>query len=287
MRTIRRERRGLAEIVGTLMLVVIVVAAATAFSFFVAAYQKQVQSEEALNHDKSLEDLRILDLTPNLTGPHSPYLSDLLVEVASLDVNPMTINGVIIDGNPVLKYTVSTSSGAPLGPPGCFNGGAFSTNTSCSLSLPAEAQVFLLFNLTFGALTYAFGSTNVSLKVSSLLEFDLFSSYGNEFVQSFVPPVAIAQMSFVNVGNSSTPLLDGMGSYQPPDGTDKNVTIDLWSWSVSAIPPTVCGGSPDCGPFSGEEVQLSEAFPSGTWSISLTVTDSDSLIGTTTVDYTA
>lgn len=240
MRPYRRDHRGLAEIVGTLMLVVIVVAAATAFSFFVAAYQKQLQSEETLTHDKALEDLRILALSPTLATDTS-YISTLKVEVASLDPNAITIDGMVLNGNAVVSYGLANLSGTSW-PYGCLNGPALATpNTACVLTIPADAEFFLVLNLTPGTMAsisgpaYAYGTgpnTPPALTESGLLEFQLYTSLGNEFTQSFVPPVALAQVSFVG----SFPILDGSSSYQPSGGTANNVTIDQWAWNVVAPP---------------------------------------------------
>ncbi len=56
---LRPDRRGLAEIVGTLMLVLIVVAAATAFSFFVASEEQTNLREQNQLHLKNLENVTI------------------------------------------------------------------------------------------------------------------------------------------------------------------------------------------------------------------------------------
>jgi flagellin-like protein len=51
----RLGSRGLSEIVGTLMLVLIVVSAATVFAYYVASYEQQLIAEQSLNHQRSLE----------------------------------------------------------------------------------------------------------------------------------------------------------------------------------------------------------------------------------------
>ncbi len=251
VRRLGRRQRGLAEIVGTLMLVVIVVAAATAFSFFVASYQAQVQAEETAAHNKALEDLKILSLAPTINH-ETLTLADLQIELASLDPNPTVITGMTINSEAVANYTVTDSSGSPLAN-GCFNAVAYSgSNSSCTLTVPAEAQTFLEFNLTFKTPLYAFGPATVSLGDDGLLDFKSFTSLGNEFTQSFVPPVAVAQVSFVG----SFPVLDGSGSYQPSSGSGGNATVDSWQWDVDA---------PDASPASVPAGETSEvgtvAFP--------------------------
>lgn len=273
MRRVRGSRHGLAEIVGTLMLVVIVVAAATAFSFFVAAYQKQLQAEETLSHNKSLEDLRILALMPNVTT------DSLQIELASLDVNSITIDGMTLNGNTIVNYSVVSSSGTILDGPLCLNGNPLvASNASCVLDLPAESHAFLSVDFNPSDKGYAFApGTTFLLNESDLLEFALFTSLGNEFVQSFVPPVALAEVTFVG----SFPILDGSNSYQPSGGTTQNVTIDLWHWNVTAPK-----GSNDTGNFTGQEVELPADLTSRVqYVIWLNVTSSESLVGSTHIDY--
>src|SRR5580658_2431834 len=107
MHSMRQNRRALSEIVGTLFLVLIVVAAATAFAAFVAGYQSQVQAQEAVAHDRSLESPKVLDVTPvrdtNLAAPND--WATLNFTVTSLDSNPTIIDSLSLNKNPVRNYT--------------------------------------------------------------------------------------------------------------------------------------------------------------------------------------
>ncbi len=266
------------------MLVVIVVAAATAFSFFVAAYQKQLQGQETLEHNKALEKLRILGLEPAVSAKHPPVLSSITLELASLDVNPIAVTGLLLGGDAVVEYNVTSSSGLPLAT-GCLNGNPYvAANTSCFLGLPAESQIFLQLdinprdspNQSYSLLP----NVEADLTESSVLDFEVLTSLGNSFTQSFVPPVAIAGITFV----TSFPILDGSNSYQPAESGSSNSTIDFWIWNVAANPLSNC--SNDCGPWSGQEVELPNQFaPSTTYTISLTVVNTESLVATAQIDY--
>jgi len=255
------------------MLVVIVVAAATAFSFFVASYQKQVQAQETLQHDKNLENLRILSLEP-IVDSSTGDLTSLTVELASLDPNEMIIQGLDLDGVPDQTYSVVDSAGGQLGT-GCLNGNPYSpTSSTCNLTIPAESQVFLQFDLTSSDCSFL--ACAPALTESSLIEITTYTSLGNEFSQSFVPPVAIAEVTFVD----SYPVLDGSGSYQPSE-SNESVTINQWEWSVTSATP-----DEDCGHQAGEEVELHYPFTSGTtYTIYLNVTSSDSLEGSVSIVY--
>src|SRR5690348_9978222 len=106
MRRISRSRRGLSEIVGALMLVLIVVVAATALSAFVASYQKQLQAEQAIHQDRTLESLTILHAAPPLNATETK-LAQLQFTVASLSVNPSTITRIEINHQPLQQYNTS------------------------------------------------------------------------------------------------------------------------------------------------------------------------------------
>lgn len=266
------------------MLVVIVVAAATAFSFFVASYQKQLTAEETLSHNKSLENLRILALKPDL-AESGTTLSGLQIELASLDGNTIAIDSMVLNGQTVLNYNVTLSQVSSNGIPGCLMGNPYSTTTdySCVLDLPADSHVFLSFDFNpLPARYYSFSAnTTLAINESGLLEFNVFTSLGNEFTQSFVPPVAIAALSFVD----NYPILDGSNSYQPSSGTPGNVTLDLWNWNVAVSRGGNCNS--DCGNYSGQEVELTNYLnPTTTYLIWLNVTSSDSLEGSAHIDYT-
>lgn len=277
MRSRSRASRGLAEIVGTLMLVVIVVAAATAFAFFVQAYQKQLQAEETATHNKNLENLRVLALTPD-TVVGSTNLLGLQIELASLDVNTIVIEGIVLNGYTLVRYNVTLSPATNAGLRGCLQGSpTTSTDASCTLDLPAEAHVYLGFSFIPGAYYSFINGTVATLTEDSLIALDFSTTLGNVFVQSFVPPVAVAGVTFVD----SYPILDGTDSYQPATNGSESVAVDDWSWNVTAPK-----GSNDTGNYSGQEVELLEPFtPMKQYAISLTVTNSEDLEGSTQIDY--
>ena len=75
MRRFRGNSRALSEIVGTLILILIVVAAATALSVFVTGYEKTVLSQEANSHEKSLESYTIFGVNVPETADSSHTVS--------------------------------------------------------------------------------------------------------------------------------------------------------------------------------------------------------------------
>ena len=106
----------------------------------------------------------------------------------------------------------------------------------------------------------------------------LYTSYGNDFTRTFTAPTAVAltEPSQIYSGNVYTPVIvfDGSDSAVP-----ENDSIVSWSWTISA------GGS-SCLQLSGEKVLIPQSeFPSGSYSVLLTVTDSGGLAGTATIPF--
>ncbi|MGB6500941.1 MAG: hypothetical protein WBG19_06045 [Thermoplasmata archaeon] len=287
------------------MLVVIVVAAATAFSFFVASYQKQVQAEETVVHDRALENIKLISLSSSSCSEYNEttktcdrYLpkdefARLTIKAASLDINSIAVTGVFLSGHPVDNYSVIL--GHTTYDP-CYNTTG-NTTTVCQPSLlPPYAEAQFVFNLgdstNFSKLPkcftvrildclYAFGTPYSSTDISASHELDLeiLTSLGNSFQGTFVPPVAKLGISFVN----SWPVLDGSGSYQPSGGVTTNATIDQWAWAVDGA-----AADPDNGAYFGQQVELPDQFAiGGMYAITLTVTNALGLIGVVSVNYTA
>jgi len=269
------------------MLVLIVVVAVTAFSLFVASYQAQVQAEEAAAHDRSLENIRILSVSTvlNTTNRGANY-SSLTFVAGSLDVNTMIVNELTINGQVINFYTVKA-----LASPTVLQVCAFCNpsqppfqNTMQEFNLTSLEQVTIVVNLTTwspvgqphgGFLSFydlaSFGSTN-------FVSISLYTVLGNDFNRVFTPPTAIAlsEQSTIYSGNLDTPVVvfDGSESIVPA-----NDTIVSWSWSVNL-------GALACFGLGGEKALVPQSeFPSGTYSVMLTITDSNGLAGTATIPY--
>jgi len=222
MRRFRRSDRGLSEIVGTLMLVIIVVTAATLLAAFVASYQKQVQAEQTFSHDQSLESIRILGI--NTTVTDGSYTS-FGFTIASKYVNPSTILSISINNQP-LKYfgweDVGTSSSH-----------LFVLGQDLNLSPFEEISIWLSLNPSSG--WFSFLSSLGIPQPNQYLKFDVDTILQNDFTRVFLPPTALAVVSEIDPSsNNPITLLDGSTSFQP--GT--NASIVAWNWTVAGGGPT-------------------------------------------------
>jgi len=256
------------------MLVLIVVAAAVAFSLFVASYQKQVQSEESLQQQKNLESLRIVSLVPALANPSDTTWSGLNFTVGSEYVNPSVITGLDINGNVVRTYnaTITGQSGWKTYFPQ-------QNTTAGNLVLPPHAQTNI--NITFNPLNPFFGmySSSFTLPTTSYIRIDVFTLLLNDFNQVFVPPTAIAVVTTIQTWNGSAyvtlPVLDGSQSFQPGNGT-----VVAWNWNVT----NETSGAHTL--YFGQKVVCAVCTaPGTTYSAVLTVTNSNYLFALTSVTY--
>jgi flagellin-like protein len=273
--------RGIAEVVGTLMLVLIVVAASIALAAFVASYQKQLQAQQAEAHQRNLESLKVLDVT-GVTPQPSPnqlMLGSFSFVLASEFVNPSTVASISVNGNPLAHFlvqNVSPSGGVPF----CYD-------DSTQFILPSFQQVEVTVNLlSSGTCPNGFFSPTTTLLVNSYLQIDLITILQNTFTTVFLPPTAIPLIGtvseFIGAQFRNVPVLDGSTSFQQGNGT-----IVSWTWSVVN---TTGGLSPPPQTYSGEKLiapfastQTGQTF---TFTIALSVQNSNGLIGSSSINYT-
>lgn len=217
MRHFRRSERGLSEIVGTLILILIVVSAATLLAAFVASYQKQLQTEESFTHDQSLESIHILGLTTAVSGGNYTKFGFTL---ASKYVNPSIILDISINSEPLKHFNwtdLSTSQS-----------GRFTLGQDLNLS-PFE-EVSITLNLDPPNDTYSFLNNTSLPQPDQYLTFNVYTVLQNDFTQVFLPPTPLAVVSEIDPsGNNPITLLDGSMSFQP--GT--NTSLVSWGWTVS------------------------------------------------------
>lgn len=271
------DTRGLSEIVGTLMLVVIVVGAATVFSVFVANYEKQYDAQQALLHDEELEKIDILSIDPILSTSKVWDYANLSFIAESLDVNTIQVIQIAVNGDPLAYYNVSTpTSGTPS--PVCD----ICVGVHQTFNLTSQEEVTISASLSlYNSGTNPTGGLYApyTLTTSDYVAISVYTSLGNDFNRVFIPPTAVILTSQTEIysGSEYVPVLElsGEDSVNPA-----NATVASWNWSIS---PTPVGGSPN---YEGE-IQLipQSEFTSGSYNITLTVEDTDELYGTTNMTY--
>ena len=211
------------------MLVVIVVAAVTAFSLFVASYQQQVQKQEAYVHNQALESLHVTAIRPSYNGTRDAYNS-LNLTVVSNDINPTVITALTINDYSVTTYFVTTIS-VPLQGITIPTGGLNVTGTD--FTMPAESSATILVTLGGNNSSFSFP---VVPKGSQYVKVNLFTADSNTFTQVFLPPTPVIGVDVQTIGQctlqcSIETVLDGSNSYQQGG----NATILSWNWTVQNV----------------------------------------------------
>ena len=268
MRPLRSSRRGLSEIVGALMLVLIVVSAATVFAVFAAGYQKQLEAQQTAQQNRNLESLGILRATPTPASNGVDW-STVNITVASLYINPATVTEITINDDPLEQYSAVSLN---------LTTGAFQSITigaGGQLQLGPREQLNIIVNCTQGTSNYSFyASSGFVLPTTDYVKIELFTALQNIFTRVFIPPTAIAFVGTIQTSNgtgfTNLPLLDGSQSFQPVNGT-----LIAWSWSVF----------PDNSSAQGERTLFTFNPAFLVHHVTLTVTNSDGFLGTTTILY--
>jgi hypothetical protein len=262
-----------------LFLVLIVVAAATTFSIFVATYQKQLQSEQSFSQERGLEKLQIIHLTPSACLANSTLCpgdwSHIEFTLASLYVGTSIITGISIDNNQVANYSVFGLNYTTN------NVGQWNQTVGEDLYVAPHAQLDLNVSLIPEAGATGMYNGAEKLLQSAYISIDFLTTYDNSFAQTFIPPTAIAVVgqleSYNGTGYTAEPLLIGSNSIQG----GANETIVAWDWNVTETPS---------GPstlFYGEMVADSGVVATDQYNATLTVVDSDGLTSSDTVHFTA
>ncbi|MGA8664703.1 MAG: hypothetical protein WB809_06545 [Thermoplasmata archaeon] len=265
----------MAEIVGTLMLVLIVVAAATAFAFFVSSEEQTTLADQTALHYKNLENVTIQTIS-NSPPPNSTTPGSLVIVLSSSDIYSTNITDIAVGGDPITSFCqtpvrtgVVPCTGmsavyqefSAAGGQGYVNLTPF-TVTVVTVSYTSTTGFLLPFTFPTGTVQILMGTVR-----------------GNEFTTSLYPPIAEFGLNFI----TNFPVLDGTLSYQPHSGISPDTSINSWVWNVKSNDSNYLNKN-----YAGQQVQLPHALTSGdSYLITLTVTNTLGLTGTTSGNYTA
>jgi flagellin-like protein len=271
---LRPNRWGLSEIVGSLMLVLIVVVAATAFAAFTASYQKQYQAEQSVSQQRNLESLKVLSLGTTFVAGFPTTLQTATFTVGSLSVISSEITELAINGNPLQAYQINPLGALQPGETSGYVHGAQFANVS------AREQFTIVANVTNTTIPSSFYIPSIVMTSTSFLKLEIFTLLENDFTRTFVPPTAVITTTplqiFVGSGYQTNVTLDGSGSLQ-----SANDTLVNWTWTITPPLPAhvvTVWGEKALFPFAA-------SAPAKAYEILLTVTDDAGLTGTESIQY--
>jgi flagellin-like protein len=265
----RRDRRGLAEIVGTLMLVLIVVAAAVTFSFYIASTEQAELAERNALHLKNLENVTIqsIDVIPG---------QNVTLILSSSDIYNTSLTDISVNGNPAQSYCVEPGNATvQCDTPATYPFFPVAGGSDYLTLVPFSVTAVTLSDSEFYLQPFSLGTTSISV--------DFGTTRGNEFVYSLLPPVGRIGTQY----SDGYPILDGTASFQPHGGSFPNATIDSWNWTLTPTNPPATTSSEGTS-YTGQQVELPNQFQAGaTFTFTLTVTNTLGLSSTTTQFFTA
>jgi flagellin-like protein len=249
------DEQALSEIVGALMLVLVVVIAATSFGMFYIQNQKRTEAQQALVAERGLEAMIITKIVATPAG--GPWTS-LDFTVTSTSTKGMHIAGFNLNDVPVSTWTLTRQDGS-------HDETEYTPWTAGQPALAVQPLERLVLHMS-----------GVSIPATSVVTLDVLTERQNTFTKAFMPPTAVAQ--FEETTTANTLLLDGSMSGQPTEGA----RIVSWSWSTATGP--ACAGAA-----AGKVVRLAIGGTGGPGTVcivTLTVTDSFGMTATDTFDYT-
>ena len=248
MRRLRGDSRGLSEIVGTLMLVLIVIGAAVALGAFVASYEKLLLKQEATTHARALESLTVFAASiPEgafLDGnPPTPW-GLVVFTLASTSVESSSITGMLIDALPILWACALPIDTIVAATDNCGTLGGQWISSGTLFSVPSLSEYEIVANLNdqTGFLNpYKYNALNntpvgaAAPGVSVPLVIQVFTAYSNTFSGKYLSPIAIGAVVSITIPGTTSVVtaLDGEASVQP--GND---SIYAWEWIMDDTGPS-------------------------------------------------
>jgi flagellin-like protein len=266
--------RGIAELVGALMLVLIVVAASVTFAFYIASEEQQQLAERTALHLKNLENVTVQTIDINPVGANASIGRNVTLVLSSSDIYNVSITDIALGGNPAKSYCID---------PGCNYTNPSDLANFSNFPVVGGNDTQYLTLVPFSVTAVTINDSQFYLQPFTLsphgITVTLGTVRGNEFVESLVPPVPRIGLQFID----NYPLLDGSASFQPHGGSFPNASINAWTWKVQNV---ALGPINDTGNYIGEQVQMRLTFsPGALYNITLTVTNTLGLNATTVETY--
>ena len=277
MPTLHRDTTGVSVIIGSLLLVVIVVAAASAFALFTSQKQGEVQQAELLKTRRSLEDIKILTVTPTNNSTMPDNWTILNFTIASIYPQESTLIGFSLNDYQVFlcnitQYNISMhSTSIRQYNMTDFTYRVFNSNRTWgswmngAITLQGREQIALSINMSEDIFN------SPSFPKTDIVKLEIITQYGNSFSRTFIPPDAIIKIDVES-------LPDGT-SYYILDGSDSDHATDSylvkWIWTIDngTYPPFLYG----------RKAQVNPAFVANTdYTITLTVIDNYGMQGKST-----
>ena len=307
-RPIIKPRRGVSEVMGALLLIVVVIVAVATLASFVAVAEKSAQTRQtyltSVQNDKlqitfaqfTLNASDSLSLPPNNYCPAGPVScwASVTMTIRNLNTEPSSLNQIKVAGFWASQWEQVDNIGTNLG----FYGPQVtsSPNLGALMPIPARGTVFITLMFPTPTSTDFLGMSAEPL-VTQSMSITMLSGLENFFTTVYDPPTTVGQVSVSSVSyqyyDRDVLSLDASQSV----GANQS-TLTSYQWSITVPPAGSCntaGLSMSTAakvPVMGRTTQFfQENFPkllgsspayclAGPFSVSLSVTDSRGFVGT-------
>ncbi len=198
---------GLSVVVGTLLLIMIVVASVSALSVMVSEAQKKEMDQRSLRAAVESENLKILSLALN-DSDGDGYWNTIILDVVNLNTEESRVVGININERNAENYT----------------DGIKGYNFQNQFPVPSarSRQIFLNFTSNF--------TSPLNISKNDAIRIILFTSLTNQFEHVFLPPVPIIKVNVESeqIGTEFHDVLTLDGS----DSFEREGTIINYRWQV-------------------------------------------------------
>lgn len=204
------DESGLSVVVGTLLLILLVVASVSALSIMVSEAQKKGMEQRSLSAAVESENLKILSMALNNKSDEDIYWKTINLTVVNLNTEESRIVGININDRNAENYTDTE--------------GVKVYNFRNQFPVPAARSSQIVLNLTSNFKSPLNIYKNDSIRVI------LFTSLTNKFEHVFLPPVPVIKVNVESeqIGATFNDVLSIDGS----DSFDSEGTIVEYKWQI-------------------------------------------------------
>ncbi|HDH41334.1 MAG TPA: type IV pilin [Candidatus Altiarchaeales archaeon] len=200
LKSLLRNRKGISNIMGALLLVAIVVVAAAGFAVMVSEIQKREMERRSNIAAVEGEELRIMSIDAVLDETDHQRMEMLNVSVLNLDSRESRLVTVLINDRGANNFTSTDDKGNPA---------IFSFHRR--LKIPAAGSRVISINFTSNY------DSRYNVSITEPLKITLFTERANNFKRIFTPPTAVVKTSIetedLGVADRDILVLDGSESF--------------------------------------------------------------------------
>ncbi len=231
MRLITQHNKAVSVVIGTLLLTLIVVSAATTFSLFVADRQRTIQAAQNRELIRDQENIQILGFQNLGYNDLTEQLETMELSIANTNsrksiITAVRINDYLVENFTFVRYNLSQEHWEMNYSTGEYN----RTDTTQSERIHILPQEHAQIKITNTSAAFPTGN----IKENQPLIISIFTTLTKEFKHSFLPPTAVANIQVDTIWNASASdweeviILDGSLSSHPGD-----INIVRWEWYIT------------------------------------------------------